>query len=129
MCCHPKTDRVKLSPTKRARVYTRYLDSRFVPEIVRLEKVKSETVRDIIKRGNKNGRKSFYTKPGKGQKKKTSNRDDRALVRAANKDTRATLFAFGIPPKSTKKLGRNTVRKILKSGGKYQSAALAGSHS
>ena len=118
MCCHLKTNRVELSPTKRAQIYTRYLDGRSVPEIVRLEKVKRETVRDIIQRGNKDGRKSFYTKPGRGRKKKTSNRDDRALVRAASKDIRATLFALSTPSKSTKKLGRNTVRKILKSAGK-----------
>jgi DNA-directed RNA polymerase specialized sigma24 family protein len=48
---------VELSPTKRAQIYTRYLDGRSVPEIVQLEKVKRETVRDIIQRGNKDGRK------------------------------------------------------------------------
>jgi len=56
--------------------------------------------------------------PGLGVRKKTSTRDDRALLRAANADTKATLYALATPSKSGYQLGRNTVRKILKTAGK-----------
>jgi len=61
---------------------------------------------------------TFKNKPRPGLKKKTNDRQDRALVRHANNNPREPLFALCIPSKSSKKLGRNTVRKVLKSYGK-----------
>jgi hypothetical protein len=73
----------------------------------------------MISRVEENGRKAYYNnKPRLGAPPKTTKRDNRALLRAANKDTRATLYTLATPSKSTKRLGRNLVRKILKNAGK-----------
>jgi hypothetical protein len=56
--------------------------------------------------------------PDQDAQKKTSERDDRVLLRAANNDTKATLYALATPSKSGHQLSRNTVRKILKAAGK-----------
>jgi hypothetical protein len=50
--------------------------------------------------------------------KKTTNRQDRALVRYADANPRCSLKLLATPSKSGVKLGRNTVRKILKVHGR-----------
>ena len=103
---------------KRAQVFIRYLEGRSIPKIIKLEYLPYSTIRSIINRGKKEGRASFYNKPWLGHKLKTTNRDNQALLQATNKDIKATLYTLGTPLKSTKKLGYNTVRKILKVAGK-----------
>lgn len=114
----PKSDRVELTPAKRAQIWTRYLDGHGFTTISRLEKTPYSTVRSIIERRLETGDTSFETRPGRGRSKKTSDRDDRALLRHANQHPRDTLHALATPSKSGHKLGRNTVRKILKAYGK-----------
>lgn len=46
------------------------------------------TVRSIIDRYKAASKASFISKPRSGRQKKTSNRDDRALLRAVNRDTK-----------------------------------------
>ena len=52
---------------------------------------------------------SFENKPRNGLFKKTSDRDDRALVRHAVANPKDTLFALATPSKSGHKLSHNTV--------------------
>jgi transposase len=118
MCIHPKSNRKETSVAKRAAVWTRYCSGYKVPKIVALEGLPRSTIRSIIERRVESGNSSFQSKPRSGRPKKTTARDDRALLRAANRDTKATLFALATPSKSTRQLGRNTVRKILKAAGK-----------
>ncbi len=118
MCIHPKPSRKETTPAQRSAVWTRHLEGRSVPEIVGLEHLPRSTVRSILARALECGPASFQNKPRPGRPKKTTPRDDRALLRAANRDTKATLYALATPSKSTKHLGRNTVRKILKNANK-----------
>lgn len=78
-----KTDRNKLTPAKRAQIWTRYQDGYGYTVISRLEDPPYSTVRSIIERALKSGDTSFENKPRNGPSKKTSDRDDRALVRHA----------------------------------------------
>jgi hypothetical protein len=114
----PKTDRRKTSSTKRANVYGRWREGYLIPQIIELEHLPCSTIRSIINRVKQNRREAYYNKPRLGAKPKTTKRDDRAVLRAANKDTKMTLHALCTPSKSTKQLGRNLVRKILKNAGK-----------
>ena len=114
----PKTSRRETSPTCRADVIGYWRTGYSIPQIVELEYLPRSTIRSIIDRFEERGRASYYNKPRPGPKLKTTDRDNRALLRAANEDTRATLHALAIPSKSTKQLGRNLVRKILKNAGK-----------
>jgi hypothetical protein len=114
----PLTNRKETSPGKRRAVWTRYLDGHSVPAIMRLENLPCSTVRSIIERAKLCGSDSFKSRPRSGALKITTDRDDRALLRAANKDTKASLYALATLSKSTKRLGRNTVRKILRNAGK-----------
>ena len=98
----------------------RYCAGQSVPEIVKEEKLKRSTVRSILSRVQERGSSGFKSKPRSGRPKKTTERDDRALLRAANRDTKATLFALATPSKSTKQLSRNTVCTILKAASKLK---------
>jgi transposase len=118
MCIHPKATRKETTPAQRAAVWTRYCSGYSIPEIIALEGHPRSTVRSIIERREQSGDSTFQSKPRTGRPKKTTARDDRALLRAANRDTKATLFELATPSKSTHQLGRNTVRKILKAAGK-----------
>jgi transposase len=104
-----KTDRKETSPTKRADVYGRWRDGYSIPQIIELEHLPCSTIRSIIDRVEQNGRKAYYNKPRSGAPPKTTNRDNRALLRAVNKDTKATLYVLATLSKSTKQLGRNLV--------------------
>ena len=118
MCTHPKSNRKELTPAERARIWTRHLDGYSVPEIIQLERHPRGTVRATLKRYGGIPNSTFESKPRSGRPKKTSSRNDRALIRAANADTKATLYALASLSKSSYQLGRNTVRKILKAAGK-----------
>ena len=72
----------------------------------------------LIHRLKKQDTLDFYTKPRPAPPKKTTDRQDRALVRYAVANPRCSLQLLGTPSKSGVKLGRNTVRKILKEYGK-----------
>ena len=109
-----KTDRKELTVVKRAQIWTRYIDGYGFTAISKLEKTPYSTVRSIIQRRLKTGNTSFEIKPRRGPSKKTSDRDDRALIRHANQNLKDTLYALATPSKSGYKLGRNTIRKILK---------------
>ncbi|KAH9213104.1 hypothetical protein DL95DRAFT_463340 [Leptodontidium sp. 2 PMI_412] len=113
-----KTDRKELTPAQRAQIWTRYLDGHRFTAISKLEETPYSTVRSIIERRLETGDSSFENKPRSGPSKKTSDRNDRALIRHANQNPRDTLYALATPSKSGHKLGRNTVRKILKAYGK-----------
>jgi len=113
-----KTDRKELTVVKRAQIWTRYVDGYGFTAISKLEKTLHSTVRSIIQRRLKTGDTSFENKPRRGPSKKTSDRDDRALVRHANQNPKDTLYALATPSKLGYKLGHNTVRKILKAYGK-----------
>jgi Transposase len=113
-----KTSRKETTPVQRAHVWTRYLDGHRPATIARLEGLPDSTVRDIIQRRLETEDPSFKSKPRNLNRKITSDRDDRALLRHALKHPKDTLHALGSPSKSTHKLGRNTVQKILKAYGK-----------
>ena len=57
---------------------------------------------------------SFKNKPRNGPFKKTSDRDNRALIWHAFTNPKDTLFDFATPSKLSHKFGCNTVQKILK---------------
>jgi transposase len=60
----------------------------------------------------------FHSKSRPGGPKKTTDRDDRALVRYAEAHPRCSLKLLATPSKSSKRLGINTVRNVLKAYGK-----------
>jgi hypothetical protein len=89
----PLTNRKETSPGKRRAVWTRHLDGHSVLTIMRLENLPRSTVRSIIERAKLCSSDSFKSRPRSGAHKITTNRDDRALLRAANKDTKASMAA------------------------------------
>ena len=109
-----KTTREELSPTKRARIWERYECTKNVSAVAKHFKEPYSTVSSLINRLKRQDRLDFYTKPRPGALKATTNRQDRALVRYAVANPRVSLKILGSPSKSGIKLGRNTVRKILK---------------
>jgi len=113
-----KTDLKELTVVKRAQIWTRYVDGYGFTTISKLKKTPYSTMRSIIQRRLKTGDTSFKNKPRSGPSKKTSDRDNRALIRHANQNLKDTLYALAIPSKLGHKLGRNTVRKILKAHSK-----------
>lgn len=92
MCCHPKRRGKETTPAQRAAVWTRHCSGYSVPKIIALEGLPRSTVRSILRRREESSDSSFKSKPRSGRPKKTSTRDDRALLRAANNDTKATLY-------------------------------------
>jgi hypothetical protein len=113
----PLTNRKETSPGRCA-VWTRYLDGYSVPAIIRLENLPCSTVRSIIERAKLCSSDSFKSRPRSGAPKITADRKNRALLRAPNKDIKASLYTLATPSKSTQRLGCNTVRKILRNTGK-----------
>jgi transposase len=114
----PKTLRRETTVVQSAHVWTRYVEGHSKASISRVEGVPYSTVCDIIQRRIDSGDSTFKSKARTGATKKTSIRNDRALVRHAIQHPRETLSALVTPSKSSKGLHRNTVRKILKSYGK-----------
>jgi transposase len=113
----PKTSRTETTVAQRAHVWTRYLEGHSYASISRVERVPYATVRDIIQKRLDSSDSAFKSKPRSGRPKKTSIRDERALVRHALEHPQDTLNALATPSKSTRQLSRNTVRTILKSNG------------
>ena len=72
----------------------------------------------LINRLKKQDVLDFHTRPRPTPPKKTTNRQDRALVHYVVANPRCSLKLLATPSKSGVKLGRNTVRKILKEYGK-----------
>jgi hypothetical protein len=113
-----KTSRRELSPEQRSEIWGRWSAGESIPSLIRRFKRPRSTITSLLQRTKIQPVPTFKNKPRPGPKKKTTNRQDRALVRHANNNPRETLFALCTPSKSGKKLGRNTVRKVLKSYGK-----------
>ena len=113
-----KTTRKELIPAKRSAIWTRWQDGHGYSAISRLEDTPYSIVWDIIQRKLATTDSTFESKLRSGPFKKTSARDDRALVRYAIANPRDTLHSLATPSKSGHKLGRNAVRKILKAAGK-----------
>ena len=111
----PKTSRKETSVVKRAQIWTRYLEGHSYTSISCVEGVPYSTVRDIIHRRVVSQDSSFESKPRYGAKRKTTSRADRVLVQYTVQYPRETLYTLTTPLKSIYQLGRNTVRKILKS--------------
>jgi transposase len=114
----PKTSRKETTPIQRAQVWTRYCDGHSISAISRLEHLPWSTIKDIITRRELSGDTTFESQPRNQGIRKCSDRDERALLRHANRFPRDTLHALGTPSKSGHKLHRNMVRKILKAHGK-----------
>ena len=113
----PKTSRTETSVVQRAQVWTKYLEGHTYASISRTEGVPYSTVLDIIQKRLDSSDSGFKSKPRSGRPKKTSIRDDRALVRHAFQNPTDTLNTLATPSKSTRQLSRNTVRTILKTQG------------
>jgi transposase len=114
----PKTSRRELTSEQRARIWERYQCGNSISAIAARFKRPYSTISSLINRLKKQASLDFRTKPRSGAPKKTTTRQDRALVRFANANPRVPLHALATPSKSGIKLGRNTVRKILKAYGK-----------
>jgi len=113
-----KTSRTELSPTKRSRIWERYECRYNVTAVAKHFKEPCSTVSSLIHRLKKQASLDFYTKPRQGGRKRTTDREDRALVRYAVANPRCSLKLLATLSKSGKKLGVNTVRKVLKAYGK-----------
>jgi transposase len=113
-----KTSRRELTPTERARIWERYECGHSVTAVAKHFNRPRSTVSSIINRTKKEQRFDFLTKPRPAPPKKTTDRQDRALIRYADANPRCSLKLLATPSKSGIKLGRNTVRKILKEYGK-----------
>ena len=79
----------------------RYLERHSYASISLVEGVTYSTVRDIVQRRIESGDYTFESRPPSGQTKKTSNRDDEALVRYALENLIDTLDALASPFKSS----------------------------
>jgi len=113
----PKTSRTETSVVQRAHIWTRYLEGHTYASISRAEGVPYSTVRDIIQKRLDSSDSTFKSQPRSGRPKKTTIRDERALVRHTLEHTSDTLKALATPSKSSRLLHYNTGRKILKSHG------------
>ena len=113
-----KTTRQELSPDLRARIWERYKCGNNITAVTKHFKQPRSTVSSLINRLKTQALLDFNTKPRAPRRKRTTNRQDRALVRHAVANPRESLTVLTTPSKSGVKLGRNTVRKILKEYGK-----------
>jgi len=109
-----KISREELSLTLRARVWERYDCTKNVLAIALHFKQLYSTVSSLINRLKKQDKLDFYSKPRSGALKVTNDRQDRALVRYAVANLKCPFKLLATPSKSSVKLGRNTIRKILK---------------
>jgi transposase len=109
---------------KRAEVWTWYKAGKTYSEIGRRTDLTKSTVAGIIQREKKKtGQDRFSSAPRSGRPPKVTPKAKRRLLRAASKDTRATLAALSTPSKSGKQLSKITVRKVLKQHGKARRRA------
>jgi len=113
-----KTSRVELSPTKRAHIWERYECGHNITAVAKHFKEPRSTISSLINRLKNQASLDFHTKPRNGGRKRTTDREDRALVRYIVANPRCPLKLLATPSKSGKKLGLNTIRNILKAYGK-----------
>jgi predicted DNA-binding protein YlxM (UPF0122 family) len=78
-------------PTKRAQIWTRYLDGYSIPEIVAQEATKRSTVRGIIKRAEKYEKVASIQSLDLVDPRKPTDRDDRHLLRVQIKTQKIAL--------------------------------------
>ena len=109
-----KTSRRVLSPTLRTRIWERYDCTKNVSVVAAHFKQHYSTMSSLINRLKKQDTLDFYTQPRPALPKKTTDRQDRALVRYEVANPRCSLMLLATPSKSSVKLGQNTIRKILK---------------
>ena len=114
----PKTSRRELTPEQRSAICNRFDLGEDIPTLMRRFNRSRTTITSVLARYKAHPDTSFKNKPRSSRPKKTTDRQDRALVSYALKYPRETLYALCSPSKSGQQLGRNTVRKILKSRGK-----------
>jgi hypothetical protein len=118
------TSRRETTKEKRAEVWTWYKVGKTYNEIRRRTDLTKSTVAGIIQREKKKiGQDRFSSVSRSGKPPKVTPKVKRRLLRAASKDTRATLAAFSTPSKSGIKLSKTTVRKVLKKHGKARRRA------
>jgi len=113
-----KTTRRELSVEQRARIWERYEYGYNITAIAKHFKEPRSTVSSLINRLKKQASLDFKTKPRAPRRTRTNDRQDRALVRYATANPRVPLHVLATPSKSGLKLGKDTVRKILKVYGK-----------
>ena len=113
-----KTSRTELTPELRSRIWERYECGHSITAISKHFKVPRTTCSSLINRLKLQASLDFHSKPRSGGPKKVNPRHERALVRYAVAHPRCSLKLLGTPSKSSIKLGRNTVRAILKAHGK-----------
>jgi hypothetical protein len=113
-----KTSRRELSPETRAHIWERYECRHSVTAISKHFKVPRSTYSSLINRLKLQTTLDFYSKARSGVLKKTTKWHKRALVHYAVANPRCSIKLLGTPSKSGIKLGKNTVRVILKTHGK-----------
>jgi transposase len=114
----PKTSRRELLPAQRALIVHKYQDGATIADIHREFKTPRSTIRSILDRYQNYTGFEFKNKPRCGVKPKLNLRQERALIRHADKNPKDSLFALATPSKSGVEIGRNLVRKVLKKYGK-----------
>jgi transposase len=113
-----KTSRQELSPETRACIWERYECGHSVIAISKHFKVPRSTCSSLINRLKLQTTLNFHSKARSGVLKKTTKQHKRALVRYAIANPRCSIRLLGTPSKLGNKLGKNTVRAILKAHGK-----------
>jgi transposase len=113
-----KTSRTELTPEQRARIWERYECGYTITAVAKHFNIPCSTVSSLINRLKKQASLDFHSKPRPRGCKKTTDCQDRALVRYAVANPKCSLKLLATPSKSGVKLGRNTVRVVLKAFGK-----------
>jgi hypothetical protein len=103
---------------ERGRIWERYECGHLIIAVAKHFKRPRFTVSSIINRTKRENRSDFLTKPRHAPPKKTTDRVDWAFICYVIANLRCPLTILATPSKSGKKLGRNTIRKILKAYGK-----------
>jgi transposase len=114
----PKTSRRELLPAQRALIVYKYQDGATIADIHRKFGTPCSIIRSIFDRYQNYTSFEFKNKPRCGIKPKLNLRQERALVRYADKNPKDSLYALASPSKSGIEIGRNLVRKVLKKYGK-----------
>jgi hypothetical protein len=104
----PKTSRRELLPAQRALIVHKYQDGATIADIHREFKTPRSTIRSILDRYQNYTGFEFKNKPRCGVKPKLNLRQERALIRHADKNPKDSLFALVTPSKS----GRNAVNSV-----------------
>lgn len=113
-----KTRQKELTPGQRGEICGSYYNRESLTSLVARFQRPYSTIPSFVYRQCFSGDFTFETKPRLGSFKKTSARDERALLRYVNQTPEAILEALDMISKSTYKLSVCTIRMILKSHGK-----------